>query len=240
MEAISQALRKSQENQAAHQNNATAEVKNYMSQSNDCPECKGTKLVLIKDLEGNERARKCKSCLIKSQLDRLTSAIPQRFKHCTFDDYIPKNDSQKRALEYLTTDPYENYYIVGPYGSGKTHLLYAKFKFLSNTNLDHSLSVVRSTKDLINELQMHELEKNQSEILNALKNGKELNLFWDDADKFKVTEYKLEILYDLIDRIYRDEQSLTLTTNNDLRELQEKLSPAIVRRIDDICTKIEL
>ncbi len=67
-----------------------------------------------------------------------------------------------------------------------------------------------------------------------------LFLFWDDADKVKVTDWKLEALFNVIDNIYRHNMHLTVTSNLDLTELQEKLSPAICRRIDDICRKVEL
>jgi DNA replication protein DnaC len=167
--------------------------------------------------------------------------IPRLFAGSDFNNYIPVNENQKQALAALTGDAaYCSYYIYGDYGSGKTHLLYSQFRKMA---LDFNLGVkcfIRSTKDLLKELQDEELGKSESIIIKSIEEGKDIHLFWDDADKFKVTDFKLESIFDLIDKIYRNCQHMTITSNCNLIELQEKLSPAICRRIDDICTKVKL
>ncbi len=133
--------------------------------------------------------------------------------------------------------------IQGPYGSGKTHLLYAQYRENLHVYGDKNC-LVRSTHELIKELQDEEIHGITSIVNAALKKeiigAPLLHLFWDDADKMKVSDFRQEILFDLIDRIYKHEQAITLTSNLTLQELQEKLSPAIVRRLDDICTVISL
>ena len=61
------------------------------------------------------------------------------------------------------------------------------------------------------------------------RSGKRYHLFWDDIDKFKMTDLKSQGLFDLIDTIYRNGLSLTLTSNFTLKELVdlEKLHPAL-------------
>jgi DNA replication protein DnaC len=169
-------------------------------------------------------------------------SIPSRFVNCTFENFVPKNDKQKKAHDeiWITNKGYGDYFIVGPYGSGKTHLLYAQYRIYALNPVPGNDNFVRSTKDLITELQLHELGKKASAILDSLEHKKAVKLFWDDADKFKITEYKLESLFDLVDKIYKSESNLTITSNCNLVELQEKLSPAITRRIDDICQVVEL
>ena len=68
------------------------------------------------------------------------------------------------------------------------------------------------------------------------------HLFWDDIDKLKPTDFKTEVLFDLVDTLYRQTHCLTVTSNYSLRDLieQERMHPAIVRRLDDMCTVVEL
>ena len=66
------------------------------------------------------------------------------------------------------------------------------------------------------------------------------HLFWDDADKFKLTEFKAEAIYTLIDNLYRRQVGLTVTSNLSLNDLTDKVGPAVVRRIDDMCEVLEL
>jgi hypothetical protein len=46
----------------------------------------------------------------------------------------------------------------------------------------------------------------------------------------------------LVDALYRHKHGLTVTTNLSLRDLvdHERLHPAIVRRVDDMCTVLEV
>ncbi len=85
-----------------------------------------------------------------------------------------------------------------------------------------------------------ELDEGPSPPLGAPGSSRPLHLFWDDADKLKPTEFKYGVLFDLVDRIYRNEHSLTITSNLDIEKLEDVLTPAMVRRIDDICIDVEI
>jgi DNA replication protein DnaC len=56
--------------------------------------------------------------------------IPERFRDCTFESYHPKNSTQQRALCQMKDAPESSYFLHGPYGSGKTHLLLAQYRML--------------------------------------------------------------------------------------------------------------
>jgi hypothetical protein len=68
------------------------------------------------------------------------------------------------------------------------------------------------------------------------------HLFWDDIDKLKLTDFKTEVLFDLVDGLSRQKHGLTVTGNHSMRDLvkRERMHPAIVRRLDDICRVIEV
>jgi hypothetical protein len=63
----------------------------------------------------------------------------------------------------------------------------------------------------------------------------------DDLDKFKVTDFRSQELFNLIDSIYRNGQILTITRNFTLKEPGEleKVHPSFIRRIDEICKVTE-
>jgi hypothetical protein len=69
--------------------------------------------------------------------------------------------------------------------------------------------------------------------------------FPDGADVSLRSRYSAivaEVLFDLVDSLYRQKHSLTVTGNYSMRELieRERMHPAIVRRLDDMCTVVEV
>jgi DNA replication protein DnaC len=57
-----------------------------------------------------------------------------------------------------------------------------------------------------------------------------------------MTEFRSQELFDLVDSIYRNNLNVTITSNFTLKELGEleKVHPAFIRRIDEICKVLEL
>jgi hypothetical protein len=47
------------------------------------------------------------------------------------------------------------------------------------------------------------------------------NLFWDDIDKLKLTDFMTEVLFDLADSLYGQKHGLTVTGNYSMRDLVE-------------------
>jgi DNA replication protein DnaC len=168
------------------------------------------------------------------------AAIPERFSACTFESYQPGTSKQAEALELMQANPEASYFIHGPYGCGKTHLLYAQYRKLV---LVGGHCHVRTSTELLDELQRMEFDHDYvSPVFLNSHSKKRYHLFWDDADKFKMTDFKSQGLFDLIDAIYRNGLSLTLTSNFSLKELVEfeKLHPSQIRRIDEICRVVEI
>jgi DNA replication protein DnaC len=102
---------------------------------------------------------------------------------------------------------------------------------------------VRTTRELVEELRRAELEDGFVSTVIASASGPEpYHLFWDDVDKLKLTDFKTEMLFDLVDTLYRQKQGLTVTGNYSMRDLVEceRLHPAIVRRLDDMCRVVEV
>ena len=93
------------------------------------------------------KAARCQCAKIRHRKRQLEQ-IPKRFRDSSFESYEPRNQRQRQALEVMAGNPAESYFLVGPYGSGKTHLFVAQYKRL----LETKKCAFRSSKDLMDEL----------------------------------------------------------------------------------------
>jgi DNA replication protein DnaC len=180
-------------------------------------------------------------CVKEKSIATRFAQIPECFKDSTFVSYRPRSPKQERALARMLEDPGGSWYLTGDYGSGKTHLLYAQYRemVLADTIRCH----VRTTRGLVEELRRAEFDDDfVSPVLTAASKPEPYHLFWDDIDKLKPTDFKTEILFDLVDSLYRQKHGITVTGNFSMRNLieYERLHPAIVRRLDNICRAMEL
>jgi DNA replication protein DnaC len=182
----------------------------------------------------------CECAIAKKRVQRL-SAIPDRFRDSTFESYRPRNHRQEKAFFLMRGEPAGSWYLTGSYGSGKTHLLYAQYRQVA---LDGKIRChVRTTRDLVEELRRAELNEDfVSPVMAAAPRPGRYHFFWDDIDKLKPTDFKTEVLFDLVDTLYRQKHGLTVTGNYSMRDLieQERMHPAIVRRLDDMCRVIQI
>jgi DNA replication protein DnaC len=180
-------------------------------------------------------------CVAEKARIRNLALIPERFKGSTFESFKPRDPKQQRALSLMQKDPAGSWYLTGAYGNGKTHLLYAQYQeiVISGKMRCH----VRTTRELVEELRRAEFDEGfMSPVLAAASKSVPYHLFWDDIDKLKMTDFKTEVLFDLVDSLYRQKHGLTVTGNYSMRDLveHERMHPAIVRRLDDMCRVIEV
>jgi len=191
---------------------------------------------------GNEglRYRRCECVKARLVASRL-GTIPALFREATFPSYQARNVQQEQAVALMKNLPEGNWYLTGHYGSGKTHLFYAQY---------HGMAVagtvrchVRTTRELVDELKRVELESGfVSQVMAAAYSSAPYHLFWDDIDKLKPSDFKTEVLFELVDALYRQKHGLTVTANYSLQDLvkRERMHPAIVRHLDDMCRVIQL
>ena len=166
-----------------------------------------------------------------------TRAVPRS----SFESFKPRDPKQQRALSLTLGDPGGSWYLTGAYGNGKTHLLYAQYRELVTAG--QVRCHVRTTRELVEELRRAEFDEDfVSPVIAAASRRAPYHLFWDDIDKLKLTEFKTEVLFDLVDSLYRQKHGLTVTGNYSMRDLveHERMHPAIVRRLDDMCRALDL
>ena len=167
--------------------------------------------------------------------------IPERFKECSFNSFKPRDLRQERALSFMRKDVGGSFYLTGAYGNGKTHLLYAQYREIVSSG--KARCHVRTTRELVEELRRTEFDTDfVSPVLAAASKRASYHLFWDDIDKVKITDFKTEVLFDLVDSLYRQKHGMTVTGNYSMRDLieRERMHPAIVRRLDDMCRAVEV
>jgi DNA replication protein DnaC len=162
-------------------------------------------------------------------------------ENSTFESFKPRDPKHQRALSLMRTEVGGSFYLTGAYGNGKTHLLYAQYRELVTTGQVRCHA--RTTRELVEELRRAEFyEDFVSPVIAAASRHVPYHLFWNDIDKLKMTDLKTEVLFDLVDSLYRQKHGLTVTGNYSMRDLveHERVHPAIVRRLDDMCRVIEV
>lgn len=166
--------------------------------------------------------------------------IPERFRDASFANYVPTDSRQDHALATISGDFTGSFFIHGEYARGKTHLAIAQYAKL--VEIERSCEFL-SMAELLTELRRSEMDPEYfCTVRQRVRSAEKFHLFVDDIDKFKVTDFKFEVLFDLFDTLYKRNLGLTVTSNYGLRELATSgaVHPSIVRRIDDICGVVEL
>ena len=133
-----------------------------------------------------------------------------------------------------------SYFLFGPYGNGKTHLASAQYRTLVEREHDAGWM---SMADLLAELRRAELDADYfSVVRDRIQHVQNFHLHLDDVDKHRPSDFRFEALFGLFDQIYSRDVGLTVTSNYNLEDLVEfeKLHPAIVRRIEDMCVSLEV
>lgn len=182
----------------------------------------------------------CCECQKRKVIAAKLSVIPRRFQDATFATYQPQDSGQRQALSRISGEFTKNYFIHGEYARGKTHLSVAQYRKLVEIERPCALF---GMAELLAELRRAEVDSDYfSQVRDRIRHADSFHLFIDDIDKFKVTEFKAEALFDLIDTVYKRGLGLTITSNYSLKQLGDsgRLDWAVLRRIDDICEPIEL
>lgn len=186
---------------------------------------------------------RCSACARKasdaSRRKTVEEAFPN-FMTASLVNWRGKTAIQKGIHERISMDPDKGYFIYGPYRRGKTHLLVAQFK-ASNYKAE---CLLRTSAELIQELETARVDREFiSPVLMAIER-KTLHLFWDDMDKihFTKSQFRAEVLFELIDEISRKKLKISGTSNRDLNKMQAEcgLPPATARRLSDMCDVVGL
>jgi DNA replication protein DnaC len=166
---------------------------------------------------GFQRCECVKARFVAGRLD----LIPELFRGASFESYHARTLQQERAVALMRSLPEGSWYLTGHYGSGKTHLLYAQYREMAVPGKTRCHA--RTTRELVEELKRIELHSELvSPVMTAAYASAAYHLFWDDIDKLKPTDFKTEVLFELVDALYRQKHGLTVTANYSLQDLVER------------------
>jgi DNA replication protein DnaC len=131
--------------------------------------------------------RRCECLKLKIAQQRIAH-IPERFRPCTFESYEPHSPKQMKTRSVMMASPKGSFFLHGPYGNGKTHLLYAQYRVALLAGQPCHL---RTTAELLDELQKAEFSKtprtdgtgptNMFRRCSTKSAIPDYHLFWDDA-----------------------------------------------------------
>jgi DNA replication protein DnaC len=182
-----------------------------------CPACK-------------EQERKTEEALRKAEIAKEAArrhaawldgaAIPKRFIGRTFDNFVAEGEGQRRALA-VARDYAENFseccrkgaglILAGMPGTGKSHLAAAILQSMPSADVRYTtcLDVIRGVR----ETWRRDSEQSERQLLRYLE-GLDL-LVIDEVGVQYGTDGEQTILFDVLDRRYREVKPTVLLTNQD-------------------------
>lgn len=175
------------------------------------------------------------------------SGIPKRFRGKTFENYEERSENRiayRKARNFAENFPDvdKGLLLVGPVGTGKTHLAAA----ISNKLISRLYSVYfGNTTDIMSFIKStysKDAEVTELEAVKLMTEKVDL-LVIDDLGKENETANTIAVLYQIINRLYENEKPVIITTNYNSIDLAKKLGErgeAIVSRITGMCEPVIL
>ena len=170
---------------------------------------------------------------------------PKRYENVNYDD-IPE---KIKELLKETLKTRKGIFIHGSVGTGKTHILWAIDKKLSE--IKKQLLTENKVDDNIRTLffntpqMLHDIRKEygmKGEGYDTMDLAKDFGgiLFLDDIGAEKLTDWVLETFYLIINARYENMRPTIFTSNLSIAELADKIGDRTTSRIVEMCEVYEL
>jgi DNA replication protein DnaC len=187
-------------------------------------------------------------------MERLLSAarIPDRYRDCDLESYLPNHESQKKAKIYVQRfiDKYPNIEVgllfLGTCGVGKTHLAVSLLKHVIMEKGDAGLFY--DFRDLLREIQASWNSVSQASELQVLRPVLDAKvLVLDELGANKPTEWVRDTIAHIINCRYND-RKLTIFTSNYLdnptrqgeETLRDRIGVRLRSRLYEMCREVEI
>jgi len=201
--------------------------------------------LLQKNIDAVERAKNYER---KQRYERYFSfsTLGKRFASKTFDNFntgAHTSAAVKKARQFVNTainatsdeDRSKGLILIGPVGTGKSHLAAASFNELKElkacifVNVPELLERIRASYN-------SKSSESEDDIINAVKQCDVLILDDLGAERHKGDDdWATEKLFTIIDFRYRNMRPIFGTTNCTPDSLEDKIGPRIMSRLREMC-----
>jgi len=162
--------------------------------------------------------------------------VPRKYLTCSLDNFKGNDILVERFQNYVKLRPLISLMLIGVCGNGKTHLAVAILRELVKMNVNIQNIEFVAMIELLNQIKMS-YDKNSSEaegiIINRYTSNK-LLVIDDFGYDEEPTNWQVNLIYLIIDRMIRDDKILIITMNNDQEEIEEKFGTRIADRLAEI------
>jgi DNA replication protein DnaC len=202
-----------------------------------CPACNAAERAdqAAQAKAGEESARQAR---IEAKLN--AAGIPVAFRGRSFDNFVVETDEMQRALDvardfagrFWSKHVKEGSFLVmgGVTGTGKSHLALA----IAQVVMRRGTAMYMDVGDLIQRVRgtwRRDSSKSEEEMF-ALLGSIDL-LIIDEVGVQRGTDDEKNVIFDVINRRYRDNRPTILLTNLDGKALVELLGPRVMSRLSE-------
>jgi DNA replication protein DnaC len=176
----------------------------------------------------------------------ITRVIPRRFWNARFDGLTPIHNlhisipRQQKVIDEISKNKLGSYSLFGPTGVGKTHILCV----LANHAIMNGRHVIFTTcSQILKSARDVDIDKNFSDGAEIdhywnkyISYANEVNIFVDEWDKIKASEYAYNILFNLINLVYNNPSKMNLSIASNLtpKDFESIFGAAMIRKLKDV------
>ena len=204
----------------------------------ECPDCDGYGYIVTEN-----DVRIC-HCLAEKQLvKRLRNAnIPRRYRSKSLENFKADTDQRRAALqrvrkfvkEFDSSAEKGGLFLLGASGTGKTHLAVAALTELieqGHTGLFYnSASMIRDFRNRVGGSNTEEQNARLDRLISVDV------LVIDDLGVTRLSDFVREQTYSVIDQRYSENKTLIVTSNLNMKELEEQITYPVFSRVCGMCS----